>query len=355
MKRVRHRLSVGFMALAMFIATCSLTFANRPAADSDSDVVASFLKHIDGLVQLDSAKRELAKKTVTELVNEPVDALTEGLLAVYPEYSSAVESSDNEDVTAAVELLSPLADSDDKFLAADASFYLARTLMNAERFEDALPRLEKITRDLADFTVHQGAAQYFIGVAQAGMLKNDQAIESFMQFLQFNPDAPERLRVSAWRQVQQLQAIQDGKLSDVHHHMDFSRRRLQLTETGESTQQEQSEIVKMLATLIKEQEKKECNSSCKKGGKSEANKKEASGEKPEQKPGSSKSQKGGTSSNPNGQVVKKSYDDSPASPWSRLRDRSRDPANNAIKEKLPARYRDIVEKYYEAANGDGEK
>jgi hypothetical protein len=54
-------------------------------------------------------------------------------------------------------------------------------------------------------------------------------------------------------------------------------------------------------------------------------------------------------------VVQKSYDDSPASPWSRLRDRSRDPANNAVKEKLPARYRDIVEKYIEAANGDGQK
>jgi len=54
-------------------------------------------------------------------------------------------------------------------------------------------------------------------------------------------------------------------------------------------------------------------------------------------------------------VVKKSYDDSPASPWSRLRDRSRDPANNAVKEKLPARYRDIVEKYIENANGDRQK
>jgi len=54
-------------------------------------------------------------------------------------------------------------------------------------------------------------------------------------------------------------------------------------------------------------------------------------------------------------VVRKSYDDSPASPWSRLRDRSRDPANNAVKEKLPARYRDIVEKYIEAANGENQK
>ena len=47
----------------------------------------------------------------------------------------------------------------------------------------------------------------------------------------------------------------------------------------------------------------------------------------------------------------KTYEDVPASPWGKLRDRSRDPANNAIKEKLPAPYRGIVEKYMEKANG----
>ena len=79
--------------------------------------------------------------------------------------------------------------------------------------------------------------------------------------------------------------------------------------------------------------------------------------KPQQgKPSNSnKSSKPGQSSNPNGMAVDKSYDDSPASPWSRLRERSRDPANNAVKDKLPARYRDIVEKYYEAANGNSGK
>jgi len=71
----------------------------------------------------------------------------------------------------------------------------------------------------------------------------------------------------------------------------------------------------------------------------------------ESKSSPGKGQKGGSSSNPNGKVVK-TYDDSPASPWSRLRDRLRDPANNAVKEKLPARYRDIVEKYRAAADGE---
>ena len=138
--------------------------------------------------------------------------------------------------------------------------------MNDERFEEAMPRLETLVGELSEYTTHQGTAQYFIAVAQAGLLKNKVAVQSFMQFLQFNPDAPERLRVSAWRQVQHLQSIKDGQLDDVYQRMDYSRRRLELVETNETTQKEQDKIVDMLTQLIKKEEKKECSSNCKKGG-----------------------------------------------------------------------------------------
>jgi len=106
-----------------------------------------------------------------------------------------------------------------------------------------------------------------------------------------------------------------------------------------------------LTKMIKEEEKKEAASSSKKSGTGKAGK-EASGQKPGSKAESKsegKGQSGGQSSNPNGKVVRE-YSDAPASPWSRLRNRLRDPANNAVKEKLPARYRDIVEKYRAAAD-----
>ena len=103
-----------------------------------------------------------------------------------------------------------------------------------------------------------------------------------------------------------------------------------------------------------EQEKKEVSNSKSnsKNTKQQQQQEQQQQQQQASKPKPNKSQKGGSSSNANGKVVQKSYDGSPASPWSRLRDRSRDPANNAIKEKLPARYRDIVERYYEAANGN---
>ena len=156
--------------------------------------------------------------------------------------------------------------------------------------------------------------------------------------------------VSAWRQVQQLQSIKAGQLDDVYQRMDYSRRRLQLLETDEATQDQQNKIVKMLTKLIKEAEKKEC-SNCK-GGKCDKPGGKPGQQQAQSKPGQSKSSKGGSSSNANGKAVVKEFENLPTSPWSRLRERSRDPANNAIKEKLPARYREVVERYMKALNDE---
>ena len=324
-------------------------------APDDQSTLSDYQQHIKSLSLTDSQKSEALKK-FEELKSESAeDAITESLMLLYPNYESAVQAADNAETEASIEQLHSLTNSDDKFLAADSTFYLARTLMNEERFEQALPMLQSIKGDLVDFTIHGPSAQYFIGVAQAGMLNNKSAINSFMEFLEFNPMAPERLRVSAWRQIQQLQSIKEGELPDVHQRMDFSRRRLQIADTGETTQEEQEKIVRMLTKLIKEQEKKECSSCNSNANKKQHQQKNQQQAQKKPKPQQSKSQKGGQSANPNGKVVNKSYDDSPASPWSRLRERSRDPANNAIKDKLPARYRDIVERYYEAANGNAKK
>jgi tetratricopeptide (TPR) repeat protein len=322
---------------------------------SDSKVVIdSFLKNISEL-KLEDEKKDSAEKIVEELRDDsPADTITEALMALYPEYSDAIEASDNDDLASAKTSLQPFSDSEDKFLASDASFYLARTLMNHEEFESALPLLTQLTGDLGDFTVHSGIAQYYIGVAEAGMLNNQKAIEAFASFLQHNPTAPERLRVSAWRQFQQLQAIQKGKLDDVSQRMDFSRRRLTIEESNDVTQEEQEKIVKMLNQLIKEAEKKEAQSSCKNcQSQSEQQQQQQPGQS-QGKPSDSKSNKGGTSSKSNGSFKEKSFDNGSSSPWSQLRDRARDPANTAAKEKLPARYRDLVERYFEESNKYGD-
>jgi TolA-binding protein len=300
-----------------------------------------------------SDSRTKAQKILSDQTLDPADRMTESLGSLYPEYSSALSAADQGSVEAAIGQLKPITERDDLFLAADASFYLGRTLMNDERFEAALPLLDRLANELSDVSLHRDVVSYYIGIAQAGLLKNKEAAGTLSEFLEQYPNAPERLRVSAWRKVQELEAIEAGKLDDVYQRMDYSRRRLEHIKTDEQTQEQQDKIVKLLSQLIKQEEKKEASSSSKSNTRKQQKNQQNQQAKNKPKQGSSSnSSKAGSSSNPNGTVVDKSYNDAPASPWSRLRDRSRDPANNAVKDKLPARYRDIVEKYYEAANGN---
>ena len=322
---------------------------------NDQGVLQALADHVEQLDDLNAEARSAAKQILADQSLDPIDRLTGTLGRLYPDYATAISVSDLGDVQDAVDQLMPLADQADQFLAADASFYLARTLMNDERFESSLPLLERLTNDLSAVSLHRDVVSYYMGIAQAGLLKNTAAKNSLTGFLEDYPEAPERLRVSAWRKLQELEAIEAGKLDDVYQRMDFSRRRLEHIETDEATQEQQDKIVKLLNQMIQQEEKKEATSSSKSKSKNQQkNQQQPQAQNKPQSGKPSKSSTPGSSSNANGKVVDKSYDDSPASPWSRLRDRSRDPANTAVKDKLPARYRAIVEKYYEAANGNSD-
>lgn len=320
------------------------------ASETDTDrVIEAFLNQVDESGSLTNEQKAMVRETVDQYCEDDqlkTQAISGALFTMYPDYEDALMAAD-EGADKAQSALNPMIESDDKYLVADATFYLARILMSEDRHEEAIPLLASVTSDLAEFTLNAGNAVYFTAVAEANMLKNKKAVELFEKFLKENPKAPERLKVSAWRQIELLKSIEDGSLSDVYQRMDFSRRRLDLEKTGDVTQEQQDKIVKMLDKLIKEQEKKEC-SSC-----SSSCNNPSEGEQPAdsqaQNPGQGKSNKGGTSNQKNG-VVRRSFDNGPASPWSKLRDRSRDPANTAVKEKLPARYRKAVEEYNEAVN-----
>ncbi len=353
----RQSIAIIFAVLILFTQTA---FADRHG----EGVLEAFAKSLDGR-KLSSQIESKVETILADNVESPDTAVTESLIAIYPEFGQAIDDADFDDLGTAVAGLTPLTTHKDRFLAADASFYLARTLMNGEKYEDAVPLLGTLTGELGNHSAHRGVAQYYTGVAQAGLLDNQSAIKSFMSFLRMNPDSAERLLENARTQVLDLQQIEQGKLSDVRQRMDFSRRRLQLTETDDDTQSQQQQIVTMLGQLIKEEEKKE--NSKKNSGKSKDKKDQKDKKKSDEnsddnqkqeddgkkgKPNQSKSQSGQSSSNANGVAKLRTYDDSPASPWSRLRDRNRDAANNAFKDKLPARYRELVEKYNEKADGE---
>lgn len=297
-----------------------------------------------------------AVEIVTALRAEPdarAVAITEGLRELYPEFRDALGTLGEENFDGAITALGKLRDSTDPYLAAESAYYLARAYLLEERFEDALPILEDAAEKWAGKTTRDGEALFLRGVAYGQLLQHQQATECLTKFLSDYPDAPERMRVGAFRQLEVLKLYQEGTLTDVQLRMDFSRRKLTLEDTGKTTREQQDKIIDILAKLIKEAEERECN--CKGGG---------SGQKPGQKQGKGSEgegqgqgqgqggSQGGNSKGTDTDTVKRLHRGGPQSPWSHLRDRERDPVFNAIKEKYPARYQQLIEQYYKSFSED---
>lgn len=302
------------------------------------------------------------KKVVAELVKQlrqsPEDrsaAITESLRVLYPDYKAALTALGEDNLGAAIVGLTKLRDSKDPYLAADATYFLGRAYLLDERFEDSLPLLTDLEGKYADKTATGAEVLFLRGVAEVALLRHQEATATLEKFLATHPDAPERMRVGAFRQLEQLKLYKEGTLSDVHLRMEFSRRKLSLEDTGADTRQQQDKIIEILAKLIKEAEERECN--CKGGGKGQGQKPgqgAGEGDGAGQGQGSQAGNSGGGSKGTDTDAVKRLHRGGPQSPWSQLRDKDRDPVYSAIKEKFPARYQQLIEQYYKSFQDDSE-
>lgn len=287
-------------------------------------------------------------------------AVTEALRELSPEFRDALQALVDEDLSTATTGLSKLESSENPHLAADAAFFHARALFMQERYEDAAVLLDKVLKTDTAAALHRGEAQFLKAIAESQTLDYTKAIASLEAFVKDNPTAPERLLFGAQRQIEQLRLVEEGKLSDVQMRMDFSRRRLGLFDSGEGTRNEQKKIVTMLEKLIKEAEDQESQGKGSGKGKGKGRQKsEGEGEGEGEGQGDKgKGSKGGESGGGSQQIdentVQKMLRKGPQSPWSKLRDKERDPVFSAIKEKFPGRYEKLIEQYYQSFQDEQE-
>src|SRR5262245_42879236 len=337
-----------------------LCFCRLPAGSMAADA-SKVLDEFTAAVQTSGASAE-QKRIVAELVKQlrqtPEDraaAITESLRILYPDYKSALTALGEDNLGAAIVGLTKLRESADLYLAADSTYYLGRAYLLDERFEDALPLLADLEGKFADKTVTGAEVNFLRGVAEVALLRHKEAMATLEKFLTTYPDAPERMRVGAFRQLEQLKRFQEGTLSDVHLRMDFSRRKLSLEDTGTETRQQQEKVIEILAKLIQEAEERECN--CRGGGSGKGQKQGQAGESQAkaQGEGAQGGQTGGGSKGIDTDALKRLHRGGPQSPWSRIRDKDRDPVYSAIKEKFPARYQQLIEQYYKSFQDDNER
>ena len=142
-------------------------------------------------------------------------ALTGALRRIHPEFGEALKIAANDPVVG-IEQLRGLAGGDDAYLASEAGYYTARLLIGQERFEEALPLLEKLRGDWKDSTLRSGESLYYQGVCNANMLQRTAAADNLNGFVENYPDASPRLVGAAWDLIASLERVHRGSLSLIH-------------------------------------------------------------------------------------------------------------------------------------------
>jgi len=136
-------------------------------------------------------------------------------------------------------------------------------------------------------------------------------------------------------------------LTDIRAGMESCAKRLTMGQTDQTTQKQQIKIADMLGQLIAAVENQEQQSQQQAAGQGQPGQASASqlGQGREAGQGG---QTGGGSRGTDQSATQRVETAGPKSPWSTLRDRQRDPVYNAIQERFPARYQQLLEQYYKS-------
>jgi tetratricopeptide (TPR) repeat protein len=286
----------------------------------------------------------------------------------HPQFDAALRALGDEDAASAIEKLKPLASSIDPSLAAEAEYFLARAYLLHEQAEEALPAFQRVLGEHAANSCHVAEARFFLGICQKQLLQRRAALATFAQFLKDHPAAPERMQTSARQHIASLRTIEDGALSDVQTRMEYVGRRLHIGHSGRRTQDEQKNIIAMLDKLMKEEPPHGPSPDDPPRGDPRTPGDEPGDDKPgvprwtPGKPapgpkGNHPSGEGGAETgdpdHPHAKVARRTSN--ARGDWSRVRNTEREAhALQALKQRFPARYQELVKEYYRSLAEDAD-
>ena len=337
--------------------------AKMLAPQNPDQIIQKFMENVEKREDISAEQRAEIKKQVDSLKDDPYSRdviVTLVQRELSPDFSAALDHLVNEDLPSAQTVLTKLTESKDPYLAAESSFYLARSYIMEDRYEEALPHLQAIGDRWSQHTLHSPESLFLRGVSEIRVLKRKEASASLSAFLKQYPNASERMKIAAFRMLDLLEQTEEGSLRDVQTLMEYSRRRLTLEVPDKKTQEAQEKAVALLEKLIEKAEEQESKGQGKgKGEKKEQSKSQGNNQSESEGQGSpSQSTSGQGGSNQNDQSpdkVVRELRGGPKTPWDHLRNKQREEkAFAALKAKFPNRYQRLVEQYFRSFQEDKE-
>ncbi|MHC4971043.1 MAG: tetratricopeptide repeat protein [Planctomycetota bacterium] len=302
--------------------------------------IARFFKTLEGHEALDAAlKAKILKLKEGATLGGEYGCIHQALLLLHPDYKRADALLLNERLEAAAGQFDKLRGATDTYLKAYATYRYGVAQMNRERYEEAAAAFSEVLNDHGRYVGCDIDSAFYLVICLGQALEKEKAIVAANAFLEDYPDAPERYRKAMEQIRNELVQEWESPLYELAGRMNHVARKIEGGETGKPTQEKQQEIVSIIDELIRRAKEQEGNSDQDGGGgpprgndqpSSPANRSQAP-------PGSSRT--GDLRPKPKRK---------PGDQWGEMRDKERDDVLQALKEKFPDRYRELLEQYHKA-------
>lgn len=310
-----------------------------------------FLAHLE--------KLELARPVVVARVREgfrryadqtPESFIPDALSELNPALRAALEAFDQGRMDEAVALFVPLTREEDPYVAVNALYFAARSLVALSRYEEAEALLAPAIaspEQIARHTPLAAALFYMEGYCQARDLRFDDATHT-LDALRQTGRLPEPVRLGVKQTLLEIERRQVGTLDEVATVMTYVADRLGAVDREERVNDRQKEIIALLDKLIEQEQSQEQQQ----GG--------GSGRSQGQKSGTPQAEQNSTpreqSEAPDGagQIgdLHAAPTIQPGESWGNLPPADRERILQNIRERYPSRYRQLVEQYYRSLAED---
>ncbi len=329
-----------FLLIAPVLVTAQETRNAELARKLKERKIARFFQALDKHEALDAAlKQKILKLREGATLGGEYGCIHQALLLLYPDYRRADALLLNERLEAAAGAFDRLRGAKDTYLKAYATYRYGVAQMNRERYEGAAAAFSEVLNDHGRYVGCDVDAAFYLVICLGQSLEKEKAIVAANKFLEDYPDAPERYRKAMEQIRNELAQEWESPLYELAGRMNHVARKIEGGETGEPTQEKQKEIVSIIDELIRRAKEQEGNSDQDRGGgpprgndqpSSPANRSQAP-------PGSTRI--GDLRAKPKRK---------PGDQWGEMRDKEREEVLQALKEKFPDRYRELLEQYHKA-------
>ena len=296
-------------------------------------------------VQFDAeTRREVARKWASRDEDyDPETFLIDSLADLSPKFRAGLDAYEDDDYAKAFAIMDELAresatePNENPFLAANASVFAIKSVVEQRKYEEAGKRLDAFLVDPTAvdlFTCFAAETAFLKGYLELQNIRYDDAVASLQRMLDRYPNAANRLRTAARQMLAELRSRQPERIGDVNDLMIYAERQLGLYNTGPRVQERQKRAVDLLDQLIEEAESKEQSSSGGGGG---------SGQQTPNAPMQDSELPGGGGADVHLRSARKVR---PGEAWGAMQPAERDKILQALRDRFPSRYRQLVEQYY---------